>query len=67
MQDLDGGEATLYNSRGVSRLLSGPRGRRTDLFDFCQVGEFGVESQIFGSLLLMGVNMAKVSVRGVGI
>ena len=63
MQDPDGGESTLYNSRGVSRNLSSPRGRGTDLFGFCQVSE----SQIFGSLLLMGVNMAKVSVRGVRI
>ena len=66
MQGPDGDGATLYDSRGVSRLLTRSREKETDLVDFCQGGGCSVGSQIFGRLLWMGVNMAEVSVREVG-
>ena len=66
MQGPDGDGTTLYDSRGVSRLLTRSREKETDLVDFCQGGGCSVGSQIFGRLLWMGVNMAEVSVREVG-
>ena len=50
----------------MSQFHARSRGKETDLLDFCQGGGCSVESQIFGRLLWMGVNMAEVSMREVG-
>jgi len=60
----DVGEATLYITGRVSRLLPGPRGEGIDLFDVCQDSGFGVKSHVFCSLLLILANMAGAYFEG---